>query len=238
MGIIPLKKSKNVASILEQYTGSHTVSFFTLQKDRSLSSNIQNINVPATIDSHLFYELFSLFNQSKKSRMPRLVNSLFKETNSLSLDQVCLLYEYFSVMPERSEEKFLKIHLPYVFESQISLFSLSYNFFTKNEKLFFKQWKSISKKYSEGFWISFWTDQLWRAYNVTKLSQEGNSIQAHKIAYRLPSFFIKKGWQKCSLNELFKSFEFVYTMDFLLKKGSSFCAFDLFYCNYFQGYFS
>jgi hypothetical protein len=119
-----------------------------------------------------------------------------------------------------------------------SLSALTEAFFAKDAQRFFSLWSALEKEYPEIFWIIFWSDHVWRAYNVIQFLQEKNFVQAKRMSFRLPYSFINRDWQKNSPSELVQAYQNLYSIDFALKKGSSFTALDLFYVNYFNGKFA
>jgi hypothetical protein len=120
---------------------------------------------------------------------------------------------------------------------EMSLYTLSKLFFTKQKKKFFSLWATCQEEYTVPFWTVYWGEQLWRAYHVTKFLKQNNFPAARRFAFRLPPSFLKDDWRQCSLPELEKAYAMVYDIDFAFKVGSTFCSLDLLYSSYFLGKF-
>jgi hypothetical protein len=102
---------------------------------------------------------------------------------------------------------------------QASLFALSDAIFQKNKKLALPLWHSVRDTFSIQFWLSFWSEQTWRAYWYIILMRAGRVSDAKKIAYRLPYSFIQKVWRQYDPNALIKAHAFLYDIDSASKNG-------------------
>lgn len=91
--------------------------------------------------------------------------------------------------------------------------------------------------YPAQFWIAFWSEQLVKAYGFVLYSQQKNYSAAKKISYRLPFSFTKTDWKKIDQHELVRAHHFLYFYDFHIKNGGTDRMFDLFYSNFFTGFY-
>ena len=59
---------------------------------------------------------------------------------------------------------------------------------------------------------------------------------AKQISFRLPFTFVQKDWRSYSIRELKNAHQFIYTLDYDFKHGST-MAFDLFFSKFFSNQF-
>jgi hypothetical protein len=236
------KKKKNepdIVELLSLYRGPHAIAFF-LSSQHKISMSAQKrmfiVDLPHALSFPDICNLFSFFNKKFPVQKQKLIKDITLRAGMISLDTACMLIEYLSVTPIRFIDN-LKRHLTTIIDPELSLYTLSQSFFAKEKKKFFKLWASCANEYSVPFWTVYWSEQLWRAYHVTKFLKENNFHAARRFSFRLPSSFIKYEWRRCSLPELKKSYSMIYDIDFAFKTGSLFCSLDLFYTKYFLGKF-
>jgi DNA polymerase III delta subunit len=129
----------------------------------------------------------------------------------------------------KGSAQFSRDWLPDMIVPELSLFSLSQALFDRKPSSFFKLWKQFSQKYSVPFWITFWSEQLWRAYCYVRLQKNGKEAEAKKIGYRLPFSFLNRSWRNYTLEELKTYHHLLYEIDYQVKNGGSAYALDLFY---------
>jgi hypothetical protein len=80
-------------------------------------------------------------------------------------------------------------------------------------------WNAIVDDYQAAFWMSYWSDQVWRAaLFVTYMSQK-DMAKAKEIQAKLPFSFTKTDWQKHSYHSLTHLHQELATIDFSLKNG-------------------
>jgi len=231
--------TKNIQEILKffsDYKGPHYVSFF-LKEDliseiKTLGKDVKIIEVDNDINSPIFIKLLSLFGKKFNQKKQKSFNKKICDISSIQLDIACMLMQYFELINTANLDKFDK-YLSLLLNFQGSLRDLSQYFFAKKPKQFFYLWKDVKDDYSDMFWIAYWSDQIWRAYFVVKFLNQKDIRKARRVGFRLPAAFIKSDYRKFSLNKLQDLYEFLYNIDFSIKKGSSFCSLDLFYFNYF-----
>jgi len=242
-----IKKGKkgvapDLVDLLSMYRGPHSIAFF-VSADQTLSLSVQKrmvvVDLQANFMVHDIVKLFSFFGASLSSPKKALLKELlptpdrFSGGVTMSLDLICMLLSYLSVTSPRYVTE-LKKSLGAIVEPELSLYELSRSFFTMQEKKFFAMWVERQDEYSVPFWVSYWSEQLWRAYYVVTFLKQNNFPAARRFAYRLPSSFIKSDWRRCSLEKLKAAFVMLYDIDYAFKKGSTFCSFDLFFSSYFS----
>ena len=230
------KNKEEFLTFLSTYKGPHFISFF-LSKDEkleitSLSKSVEIIEIENSIDKSIFIKLLNLFEIKTNKQKLGLISDKIFFNSSYPLDVACMLMKYFELINLRYVDEFNNYLAP-ILGSKTSLYALSDAFFSNKEKLFFDLWQDINSDYSDMFWISFWADQVFRAYHVVKFLAQKDFVKAKRSSFRLPYNFIKRDYKQFSLEKLANYYEFLFNIDFAIKKGSSFCVLDLFYLNHF-----
>ena len=250
--IIKNKKGRDsFIEFLKEYDSENIIAFFcekddiikavgktnTTGRDVGRKEKIYVVEIPEKIYSKDLDVLLDFFDVTIPKKKFDLISVLLNRSNVKSLDMICMLLRYVGVTNIKMIDELQK-ELENIIDPDISLFDLAQEFFKKGTKKFFGIWKNKEKDFPEAFWISFWSEQLWRAYHVVKYLKLGDSSAAKRFSYRLPFSFLNRDWQSTSLEELRNAYEFVYEIDYHMKTGSKFCYFDLFYSKYFLGKFS
>ncbi len=229
-----IKSNQGIILDLFSYQGPNYVSFFTTQTP---STKYNGITI--TIEQSLNIEHIILLQKIMEMNLPEkkiaLIKRILKKNNTskINIDAACMLLNYVELTSIKTMAS-SEIYLSSLINEHGSLNLLSEYFFARNQKLFFSTWARIHQEYPEIFWITFWSEQLWRAIHVVKFLSNKNFVLAKKMSFRLPYSFIKNDWQLCSADQLKQSYEFLYAIDYALKRGSTFPALDLFYIRYFQ----
>ena len=236
---LPAAKKKQWLSYFNTYAGPNFVMFFcTDDADVTIKKRATAVRLPqGGVDSKTFVALMSFFENKITLRSKQFIAKLFKKHDSLSLDTACLFMSYV-LLSGANTEKFFATWLDKLVVSETSLFTLSQHFFAKNIKVFMKLWSEMADNFPPTFWVTFWSEQLWRAYHFVNYSQQQQFAQAKRISYRLPFSFMQRDWRKSSLEELQHAHQKLYEIDVALKNSAGTGAFDLFFSNYFLGHLS
>jgi hypothetical protein len=235
-------KKKNTLDFLIEYKGPNFIAFF-LNEDK-ITTKISNALQKITLieleqcNESLFAKITTIFDKNFSKEKLDLVKKIFLKINIISIDQAFLLMQYIEIISLKAAEKSYEYLLNITSTLKPELYTLSQYFFNKQHKTFFSTWSKIQQDYPEMFWISFWAEQIWRAFYVTKFLKENNFAKAKSLSFRLPFSFLKNDWKTFSLNELANAYEFLYTSDFKLKTGSTICSLDMFFLNHFLGNFT
>ncbi len=215
-------KQKVWAEFFKKYTGPHTLIVFS---SASFSApDIETIELPDVVDGLLFQKIAQMLGQKKVS----FQSPLFGQTNKISLDEAYLFVKYDGVLGKGSAT-FAKDWLPDMVVPEVSLFSLSQALFDRKASSFFRLWKQLAHRYAAPFWITFWSEQMWRAYHYILYQKKGKQLDAKKMGYRLPFSFLNRAWRNYTLEELKSYHHFLYDMDHHVKNGGSTHILDLFY---------
>ena len=225
------KQRKIWLAYLQTYNGPNTVSFFIdTQTKIALPKKTVLVSIPDAVDKKSYVSLLFLFKVEQLPGHTRFIQELFKRHRVLSLDVACVMLNYMFLGAQGSA--FFDQWLDTIIGSDGSLFALSQYFFAKDVRLFSKQWHKLKDQFPDIFWVTFWSEQLWRAYNYVYLSNKKQFIQAKKIGFRLPFSFMQRDWRSFSCAELKNAHQFVYDLDFKLKNSSGVPGLDLLYSKF------
>lgn len=228
------KKSKSLLLFLEEYAGQNRIAFFM---DETIAYTAQDVDlmvdIPSNIDEMTFFQLATVLGKPLPVYHKENVKKLFhKMRHTVSLDISCMLLRYLTVSGKNTTA-LLAGGLDHILAPEYSLNTLSKYFFSKDSRSFFKLWGYMADNYSPQFWIAFWSEQLWRAYNLIVLLRNRQFSEAKKISFRLPYAFVQGDWRKFDLKKLQDAHHFLYLIDCSLKNGGDNFALDLFYSQIF-----
>ncbi len=226
--MVAKKDYEKLKSYLEQYVGPHTVFFFTVKEFDS--KECKTIELPQKLTMKEAYSLVQ-GDEQFQFRVKTFINALYKLAGDLTFDQACIMMQYGALIG-RQRSAFFKDWLPKIMVPETSLFTLSTHFFARKPKLFYKEWQKIKDNYPDMFWITYWSEQIWRASQYLKLRPK-NFAAAKRIAYRLPFSFINNDWKRVVPTQLTQVHHSLYAMDYDLKNGASGPLLDAWYGSWF-----
>jgi len=230
-------QSQKLIDFLLNYQGPHVVSFFISHDSKIVEKKkIKGIEIPDTISYQDLMSLMLFFQISFDRDKNNFLKSFFVSNQTIKIEVACNVIKHLALIGSRSLDS-MASYLCHLIDSPPTLNVLSEQFFAKQPKIFFTTWNTIRTDYSDMFWITFWSGQLWKAHNVTGYLKQKNFVAAKQMSYRLPFTFINKYWKLCNQGELVQAYQFLYSMDYAIKTGSITDAFDLFFMNYFEGRF-
>lgn len=221
---------------IKNYKGPHSIWFFTEVWQEPFNENFCLIKLEEKVKN--FDETEQLIVILTKFLSTDVSSLDFVDKSSWSLEELCLFLYYCMVLKRPQIREFRDNWLDKIIIPEKSLFTLSGYFFAKDIKAFFVLWQKISKDFGSLFWISFWSEQLFRAGNFIFLTKKNMHEEAKKISYKLPFSFIKKDWKKSTFNEITAAHNALYVLDYSLKNGGSESFIDLFFINFFENNFS
>jgi hypothetical protein len=239
--LLAAKKQQEWNAYLQSYDGPHTILYFSNQEETTVTTQVKQsmltIAVPGEVTPHdgtMVHFLVAGRAHEKTNFATRIAS----HTSSLSLDSACLFAHYEILLGNSSSANaFFSDWITRIIEPNSSLFVLSQHFFGKKAQLFFKQWSHDAEKYAPSFWVTFWADQMWRAYIYCSLMKQKEYAHAKKAQYKLPFSFINRDWSSYTVTELQKAHHFLSGIDFHLKNGGSSATLELFYGLFFQNRF-
>lgn len=230
---LPKAVCKQWQAYLDTYQGPNSLYYVTLY-DQKLEKKRNGIVIPDDINKQDFRGLFTFFVKSPTQIDLRRIDQLYLKADIIPLDTACLLLSYMRVMGSQCQE-FYTSWLEQILLPKQSLFVLSQYLFAKKMGTFLPYWNEVKSQYPEQFWISFWSDQLWRAAFYCKYMTESKITDAKTVGQRLPFSFLQKDYRLHCFDELYKAHQWLYNLDYDLKHGASTIGLDLFLYNFFAG---
>lgn len=236
------KKRADLIAYITAYQGPHRlVGCITEEIELALTNGVI-VEVQDNYTSDQVVKLTMLYDQptnsTKLSTKPEVtayfIGKLYRYRKQYSAEQLCLLLEYAGVLGKNSDH-FFSVWLDQLVVSDVSLYWVSQLFFEKKAAEFFDIWGEVRPLYSDQFWTSFFSEQMFKAYWV--VSWQARIPPEHKaITFGLPFSFLKVDWklhQKANLQEAHQK---IYEVDLLLKSGGNTNRLDLFLVQFFQGF--
>ncbi len=230
------KDRKQLLAHIRGYTGPNVLLFFSSTAPTSFDAHAI-IELPDLLDKKLFLALLELENPTVIQRNSAVIKEIFAHAATISLDTACILIRYMRIIGNNQQE-FIRTVLGSLISQETSLFTLSQYFFAKQTAPFFSEWTSCAQQYGELFWITFWSEQLWRTHGYVRYMQQNKIAEAKSIAYRLPFSLVQRDWKKISLHEVQSAHTFLYELDYTLKNGGPSYGLDLFYAKFLSGEFN
>lgn len=236
-GTEDIKNLTHVLNLLDQYDGPHYLFFYISREqiEKIVAKNIVFVDLPTIIDKKSYSIVANSLYQLSSTES--YATELFSRVEKISVEQSCLILNYLELTGTFSSDLLTSDWFEKIITPERSLFLLSQYFFAKDEKNFFKVWQLIKEDYSDMFWLSFWSEQMWRAYYVTLFHQKKSPIALKKMSFRLPFSFIQKQCKEYSIAELKKAHDFLYNLDFSLKNGTTQSTIEIFYLSFFSDSF-
>jgi hypothetical protein len=230
----PGKKDKFLEYLLD-YQGPNIVAFYTIGdvKKSDHKKNLQIIDINSSITWREFNLILNFLANKLPAKKLAVANKIFNEQEMLDVDVACMLINYLELVSVSFIDN-LPEYLSQIIGSRPILNQLSNFFFARQQTAFFSLWSELESKYSDMFWIAFWSDQAWRAFHVVECLNNKNFVRAKQLSYGLPFGFINKYWTGFNQDYLHSLYEDLYEIDCSIKKGSSFYSLDLFYLKHFD----
>lgn len=223
------KTKKKLISYISHYSGPNGIICFSQQVPAGWAE-IVTVILPTKIDKNQYIQLLDYEQPGLARKYQSVITEIFKRIESLSLDQVYSTMRYLALVGT-SHDLFTKTWLDSIIIPEKSLFTLSQHFFAKDARNFFVAWAHMHEEYQDTFWITFWSEQIWRACNVVRYMQNKQFAQAKSMAYRLPFSFVQRDWKKYSTAELQRVHHALYQRDYNLKNGTE-AMLEIFYSNF------
>lgn len=203
---------------LKNYQGPHQIWCHTKEHIESHETRLI-ITLPDVVDFNDFVEISKFLFPTLSQERCNLFKKIFENRKSLPLDIASIIMYYASILSVHQIKQFITEWIDTLIIPEYSLFTLSTLFFSKDIVSFLMLWGSFKKTYSVHFWISYWSDQLFRAYHYIYAKRSQDVFHAKKFAYRLPFSFIQRDWKHYNPIQLSKFHQKLYELDFNIKQG-------------------
>lgn len=227
----PTKQSTLLIETLSKYNGDNRIALFA--KEVPAKTLIATLPLPNEITLDDCIVLIKSFYPKMLNNEPKLlaIEQLFRQNKTLPLNLLFNILDSLELVHSKNLGALLDYLTPSLpFNAELS--QLSQAFF-KRDPSFFKTWQQLTNEYPPVFWLAFWGDQWWRAFHVVTFALQKNIVLAKKMGFKLPYSFITKEWQTYQPGYFQHLLAQLYTIDYNVKQGSSFCFFDLVYAQHF-----
>lgn len=149
------------------------------------------------------------------------VQLLLAKNNLFSLASFLSVLPYVPILGKALIPSFQESYLPRLVKTDVgSLFTFTDLFWQRKSSAFYAQWAHLKHVYVSQFWITFWSDQFFRAccYVATMRAQE-HAVAQQIAARKLSFWYIKSGWQKSDIDLLITLHDMLYRIDYRSKTG-------------------
>jgi hypothetical protein len=216
------KKKQEIINYLLNYQGPHTVGVY-LDTDfvQKIIKNKSNLIDLGLVDLQSLLPILPWIDQEFKNSSKKAV----------SFDQAIMLQEY-NLLVNDSINNLLN-DWP-IFETDESLFNLAKYFFKKDSKSFFSLLIKLQDNYGMQFYISYFSDQLFRAIFYCHYRKNNMLDDAKIISYKLPYNLIQNDWQFLNIDYLKNKLQKLYEIDYQIKNGGSSYILDSWFLEYFS----
>lgn len=235
---IPELEAKSRArwlALLASYQGPHILCSY-ISTDEATSAHALVVSCD-DVDVTVLTRLLTIQKSHVDARnLMILKQKIASHRGGLSIDELCMMIDYLSVAGAAGDI-LIKEWFDHIIKPDYSLFSVAQYLFSKSSAPFYHHWMKVSLEYPEQFWITFWSEQLWRAIHYIRFQQEKEVAQAKSIGFRLPFSYLQQDWKNYTVHELINAHDYLYQMDYQLKNGSTNLCFDLFFSKFFTGQF-
>ncbi len=203
---------------LSSYAGPHTLIIFFLDSEVPKEMQGLRVTIPQTLDKPLCKKIIEFFGYQFNEKMRYFVDELIAKRPAISLDMFCVCIAY-AVVAGKGIDTFLFEWLDELAPREESLFTLSQHFFAKDMRAFFALWMVLKEIYPPQFWISFWSEQVWRAAFYVQLQKSNQLAEAKRTSFKLPFSLTQRHWRSYEVHELQKAHDALYRIDYALKNG-------------------
>ena len=228
------ENSAEFHSFLERYDGPHKFFLFTHASFVSSNKKMLIVNTDNVLTQASFQALSILEGVSYSLDKIEMLLATIQKKQPFSFDFSYVVFLYYGLISQKSMKTDL-IYVENLLHGQLSdsLLLLIDLFFDKKKRAFFLLWLDMHDHYTPIFWVNFWSDILWRTYNLIVFMEQDSFRDAKRMSYRLPASFFAHKWKKIDKKALIHGYVMLYEIDFLFKKGSGSLALDTFFDYYF-----
>jgi hypothetical protein len=233
---VPKKKQDQWRVYASGYAGPHTLIFYAPALFvRDVPNTWSVVDLPESVTIQEFERIaLAWYGVHDTVGIMSLIKVLYRTDQVISCEQLFIVPMYASVVG-KSLQDFVASYQRALVAVVPGLSLLSQHFFSKNKMAFYKEWAQQESLYQALFWITFWSEQLWRACAYIVSMQKNDRTSAYEISKnRLPYTFTKNGWRTIQSESLREAHAMLYTLDLLLKNGGDAASIELFYIRWFS----
>ena len=132
-GLLDLKAQAAVSAYLQKYKGPHIVIFFSTVAFAATHESSLCVEIPKNLSLQEYTKIYQWVYETNKTS--QFAEQLFKQRNTVSLDQALSLMRYDMVLG-RNKEDFFVSYIPLLVKHEETLFALSQYFFALQPNCF------------------------------------------------------------------------------------------------------
>jgi len=228
MDIDPSRKLYNlIINFCLTYKGHFRI-ILVVSSQHKLITRENVIEVPRYIDLPLFMALCNLFDSEMNDQhiVKLCFDYIIAQSTKVTVVQACRVIPYIQVVG-RGRDQFFSQWLPNLLQISPPLFMLSQYLFAREEQNFYKTWFNLYHRYSDEFWLVYWSDQLWQAYCFILAMRSGQTEVAKTFTKGLPFSFIQRSWRTYDANLFAELLLSLYEYDCYIKQGGLIVPYEL-----------
>ncbi|MGA9530974.1 MAG: hypothetical protein WBQ73_03750 [Candidatus Babeliales bacterium] len=215
------RSKKEMVKIMTQYRGGGIIVGYLPIKQLSCISDGLAVTLPTKITPSLLALLAMVMGDTSYTTHDVCIVNAYdylRTKKKVPIDRLCIILWYYLIAGKNSIHS--TQYVERIMGVEHTLFTLSAHMFKREIKQFFDCWNSLYAQYSAPFWVSFWSEQLWRAACYVLLKQKGNHEEAKKVTYFLPFSFINYDWRKCDPAQCMVLHDYLYSLETRIKNGT------------------
>lgn len=164
--------------------------------------------------------LASQADQYDMTAMAQFLHKLYKHKKQYTYDELSTMFAYAQLLQGESDQ-FFADWVDRLSTVEASLFTLSQYFWAQQEAAFFQLWHTVYNRYSDMFWVAYWSEQFFKAYYYLVYQKQRNAAAAKSVSFGLPFSFLKQDWHKYRPSHIQILHQQMYEIDHALKNGGS-----------------
>ncbi|MCL4380300.1 hypothetical protein M1466_02310 [Candidatus Dependentiae bacterium] len=171
-------------------------------------------------------------NQAEQHRVISCLQQVFAHQQSLPTVTVFALLPYAQLLGGRVQE-FIEQRLSALMPVQESLFDVSAALLARDARKFTQLYTAMLDSYPSHFWVTWWSEQLFKAHGYIVAKQQKNAAASAAISSRLPFSFLERDYRLVKQEQIRIALQELYWVDYWLKNGCGDERLTWWYCRWF-----
>ena len=234
--LLSASHKRGFIDFVSTYSGPHWVVFYS--QDLQIIKQLQGQKVYC-VDASLKFDRIAgwrlwlyLLGSVIAVETELLFADIFSRFGKCSVDQILVASRY-AIFLRQNAHRFFAEYGEDILGGTVSLYDLVGALLACKREAFFVIWKKAKKSYPDQFWLSFFSEHIFRAHWFIFYLQKGDSASAQQIGTRLPFQFLKKDYKLTDVLALRKLHQDLYSIDWGLKNGQE-ATLDLAFLKFFR----
>lgn len=223
------KLSPKIVQYLTECDGHRRVLITPLQH-KIITGTHTVVEIPEVIDRELWGQVHALAygddTTTALSKIDVIMRHFHQRKQKITLSHMVFLTPYLTVLG-RGAGQFVRSWIPRCAFGTLSLFTLSQHLFARDTHNFYPLWFQARERYEDEFWLVYWSDQMWKAYNFVVAMRNQQTETAGVFAKGLPFSFTRGGWRSYKPEVLAHAITTMYAYDCSAKQGGLYVPFEI-----------